>query len=158
MDPNPKIPSDDFERQLARTPLRGAPTEWRADILANATAAAHGLESPRSRDAGVSDPRGLGLRLWAWFEAISPAWRTLAAVWTVCLAVNQLTCSPPTGSLASRGDRGSLAPEQIAAARAQRAELLQLAGLSEPRPPEPQPARPPGPRSCLGRPERPHYG
>ena len=156
--PDPMNAPDDFERQLARTPLRGAPKNWRAEILANATAAARGMESPRSRGAGISGPRGLGLRLWAWFDAISPAWRTLAAVWIVCLAVNRLTSSPPTGSLASRGDRGSLAPEQIAAARAQRAELLQLAGLSEPRPPEPQPARPPGPRSCLGRPERPHYG
>ena len=149
---------DDFERQLARTPLRGAPTEWRADILANAAAAARGLESPRSRDAGFSAPRGLGLRLWAWFDAISPAWRTLAAVWIMCLAVNRLTTDTPSGPLAVNGDIGRIPAAQVAAARAQRAELLQLAGLAETRSPEHQPARPPGPRSCLRRPERPQYG
>jgi len=98
------------------------------------------------------------LQLWVWLTGVSPAWRALAAVWAVCLTVNHFTSSPPTGSLASRGDRGSLAPEQIAAARAQRAELLQLAGLVETRSPEPQPARPPGPRRALRRPERPSFG
>ncbi len=151
---------DDFEQQLARTPRRAAPPEWRADILANAhaAAAARGIESPRSRADGPSSPHNPVLQLWDWLTGISPAWRALAAVWAVCLTVNHFTSSPPTGSLASRGDRGSLAPEQIAAARAQRAELLQLAGLAEPRSPEPQPARPPGPRSALRRPERPSFG
>jgi hypothetical protein len=151
---------DDFERQLARTPRREAPPEWRAVILANANAAAtgRGLESPRSRADGPSGPTNPVLQLWDWLTGISPAWRALVAVWAVCLAVNHYVAEPPTGSLASRGDRGSLAPEQIAAARAQRAELLQLAGLSETRSPEPQPARPPGPHSGLRRPERPSYG
>lgn len=160
MEPNPNSPSDDFERQLARTPRRAAPQDWRADILANAkaAAAARGLESPRSRADGPSSPHNPVLQLWAWLTGISPAWRALAAVWAVCFAVNHFIAEPPTGSLASRGDRGSLAPEQIAAARAQRAELLQLAGLSETRSPEPQPARPPGPRSALRRPERPTFG
>ena len=160
MEPTPDQPLDDFERQLARTPRRAAPPEWRADILANAhaAAAARRLESPRFRADGLSSPTSPVLQLWAWVTGISPAWRALAAVWAVCLTVNHFTSSPPTGSLASRADRGSLAPEQIAAARAQRAELLQLAGLSEPRSPEPQPARPPGPRSALRRPERPSFG
>lgn len=151
---------DDFEQQLTRTPRRAAPPEWRADILAKAHAAAvaRRLESPRSRADGLSRAHSPLLQLWDWLTGISPAWRALAAVWAVCLTVNHFTSSPPTGSLASQGDRGSLAPEQIAAARAQRAELLQLAGLSEPRSPEPQPARPPGPRSALRRPERPSFG
>ncbi len=151
---------DDFEQQLARTPRRAAPPEWRADILANAhaAAAARRLESPRSRADGPSRAHSPLLQLWVWLTGISPAWRALAAVWAVCLTVNHFTSSPPTGSLASRGDRGNLAPEQIAAARAQRAELLQLAGLVETRSPEPQPARPPGPRSGLRRPERSSFG
>ena len=155
---------DDFEQQLARTPRRAAPPEWRADILANAhaAAAARGPESPRSRGDGPSSPHNPVLQLWAWLTGISPAWRALAAVWAVCLTVNHFTSSPPTGSLASRGDLGRLAPEQIAAARAQRAELLQLAGLSEPEPAEPphplRPPGPPGPRSALRRNERPSYG
>ncbi len=160
MEPTPDQPLDDFERQLARTPRRAAPPDWRADILANAhsAAAARGIESPRSRADEPSSPHNPALQLWAWLAGISPAWRALAAVWAVCLTVNHFTSSPATGSLASRGDRGSLAPEQIAAARAQRAELLQLAGLSEPEPAEPPPLRPPGPRSSLRRHGRPSYG
>ncbi len=160
MEPTPDQPLDDFERQLARMPRRAAPPEWRADILAkaDAAAAARGPERPRSRADAPSSPSNPVLQLWAWLTGISPAWRALAAVWAACLAVNHFIAEAPTGLLASGGDRGSLAPEQIAAARAQRAELLQLAGLSEPRSPDPQPARPPGPRSALRRPERPSFG
>ena len=84
-------------------------------------------------------------------------WRSLAAVWAVGLAVNHFSTDAHDA-----GSPGSirLVPEQVAAARAERAELLVLAGLREP---EPEPAErphvvPPRPRSSLPLTNRPNFG
>jgi hypothetical protein len=73
----------------------------------------------------------------------------LAAVWFICLTINHFTTAAPAESSANHFVSVRLAPEQIAAVRAQRREMLQLAGLAEPEPAEPPPARLPRPRSSL---------
>lgn len=98
------------------------------------------------------------VQLRAWLGGISPAWRMLAAVWALCLTVNHFTNNPASGALAARGELRQLAPEQIAAARAQRTELLLLAGLTDPEPPAPPRQRAPRPHSSLRRSERPACG
>ena len=147
-------PPDDFEQQLARRSRRAAPAPWRTEILSAANAASQRALAPTPAPTSLVSLAPLFL---AWVNGFSPAWRALAGVWIVCLTVNHLTNDAPAGTLASRFDSGRLAPEQVAAARAQRRELLQLAGLTEPEPAEPPVARPPGPRSSLRRNERIHY-
>lgn len=151
MKPNNPPPADDFEQHLARVPRRATPAEWRADILREAKSATpSALSVPRSP---LPDPRSsLPGQFLAWWGGLSPARRTLAAVWIVCLTVNHFTGATPSDSAAGSFAYTRLAPEQIAAVRAQRREMLQLAGLTEPEPAEPPPTRPPRPRSSLSLP------
>ncbi len=144
MKPNNPPPADDFEERLAQVPRRATPSAWRAEILSAAKSAPRSaLPAPRSSLPG---------QFLAWWGGLSPAWRTLAAVWIVCLTINHFTgaksSESPAGSFAYTG----FAPEQLAAVRAQRREMLQLAGLTEPEPAEPPPARLPRPRSSLSLP------
>jgi len=148
--------NDDFENQLGRIPRRTAPPAWRAEIMTAASSATP-KHSPFP-ETGRSSAPGFMVQLRAWLGGISPAWRMLAAVWALCLTVNHLTNNPTYGALAARGELRRLAPEQIAAARAQRTELLLLAGLADPEPPAPPRQRAPRPHSSLRRSERPACG
>lgn len=150
---NHPLPPDDFEQQLARAPRRSAPADWRAEILSHANAASHRPAAKTLAPARV--PASFLLVFPLWLRELSPAWSALAALWIICLAVNHFTGDALTESPASRFASGRLAPEQLAAVRAQRQEMLQLAGLVEPEPAEPPRPRPPGPRSSL---RTPHYG
>jgi len=78
-------------------------------------------------------------------------------VWAVGLAVNHFSADA-RGAGSAVNVR--LVPERVAAARAERAELLVLAGLREP---EPEPVErprvmPPRPRSSLPLTNRPNLG
>jgi hypothetical protein len=141
MNPNRPTPPDDFEEHLAQVPRRTAPAEWRAKILSAAKS------TPRSALPAPRSP--LPNRLLAWWGGLSPAWRTLATIWIVCLTINHFTGTAPAEPAAGGFAYARLAPEQIAAVRAQRREMLQLAGLTEPEPAEPPPPRLPRPRSSL---------
>ncbi len=66
---------DNFEQFLKSQPLRDVPPEWRAEILAPATAASR--ESP----ASAGSWRG-----WLWPSPY--AWGALAAVWLVIIGLN----------------------------------------------------------------------
>ena len=149
---NHPLPPDDFEQLLAQVPRRPAPTDWRTEILSRANAASHRTSAKTSAHARTSTflPQFLPL----WLRELSPVWSALAALWIICLAVNHFTGDALTKSPASRFAIGRLAPEQLAAVRAQRQEMLQLAGL-EAEPAEPPRSRPPGPRSSL---RTPRYG
>lgn len=143
--------NDDFENQLARRSLRAAPTDLRAQVLTAANSAPWTPNRPANSASAKAT-------FWRWLTSQSPAWPALATVWLLCLSVNYLS-----GSGGDRTTRGSLAPEQLAAARAQRAELLQLAGLGDAEltdPPAAKPPRntPPRPHSSLRRSSRPGYG
>lgn len=148
--------NDDFEKQLGRIPRRTAPPAWRAEILTAADSATPKHSS--FRETRPSSSTGAMLQLRVWLGGISPAWRMLAAVWALCLTVNHFTSNPTSGTLAARGELRRLAPEQIAAARAQRTELLLLAGLADPEPPAPPRLRAPRPHSSLRRSEGPACG
>ncbi len=119
---------DDFEDRLARVPGRRAPAELRAEVLA----AAKRVEPAKLKR---SDPENMGARplrmSWGdWLLAHFPlAPGGLAACWLLIWL----------GGSADRLVNGSdatkpvvISREQMAEARAQRAELRQLAGLDDP--------------------------
>ena len=80
---------DDFENQLQRHPIRPAPAEWRAEILATAKAAApptqHATRNPPSLLSTFN--HHLSTILWP----CPQAWAGLAAVWLLILIVNYST-------------------------------------------------------------------
>lgn len=122
MEPTPDQPLDDFERQLARTPRRAAPPDWRADILATATRSARGLENPPvSVAAALSWWHRLLLRFPLATAGFTAVWAFVFLSDNVDRRLNGRSESP--SALVSR--------EQLAQVRAQRAELWQLAGLDE---------------------------
>ena len=149
---------DDFEQQLGRCPLRATPPSLQASILDSlrATRARTELRATVQRSA----PGGWEM-FHSWFTGLSPAWRGLAAVWVVGLSLNALSRdTTERGSLVASAR--SLPPEQLAQVRAERQELMILAGLREPERPaiEAQPVAPapPRPRSSLRMLDRPRLG
>ena len=142
--------NDDFEQQMARCRLRPAPENLSESLLA---ALRPRLENARPPAVPVGPVEQIRI----WLSGISPVWRSLAAVWAVGLTVNHFSADAQ-----GAGSTGNvrLVPEQVAAARAERAELLVLAGLREP---EPEPVErprvvPPRPRSSLPPTNRPNLG
>lgn len=150
---NPNL--DEFEQRLAACRLRPAPGEVQEDVL-------RALRQERQRrDAASTRREMVAVSRWNalafWVRGISPAWRVLGAVWVVGLTLNAL-CR--TSTPAEFGRSTPMSPEQIAAERAVRVEMMVLAGLREP---EPEPAEPPRvvaprPRSSLKSVQRPSYG
>ncbi len=125
--------NDDFEDQLARYRLGAAPDHLAETLIA---AARPHLAPPRR----PRQPMAWMLHLWALLLKVSPAARSLAAVWVIGLGVNALLGSGFHGgaSVASRPG-----PEQMIEMRSQRAQLLELAGLPEAdRNPPPRPSQP----------------
>ena len=82
----PGMNADEFEKRLQRQPLRQAPCEWRAEILAaarDAQASCH--PSPATRHGWLATfNRQLSILLWPHPKA----WAGLAAVWIFIFAVN----------------------------------------------------------------------
>jgi len=131
--------NDDFENQLARYRLGAAPDHLAETLIA--AARPHLAPPPRSRQ-----PIASILRLWARLFSVSPAVRALAAVWVIGLGVNAFVGS---GLRAGASVASHPGPELWIEMRAQRAQLLELAGLPEAnRNPPPRPSQP-RPRSEL---------
>ncbi|HAB19668.1 MAG TPA: hypothetical protein DCE44_24945 [Verrucomicrobiales bacterium] len=140
-----------FEGRLSRLPMRSVPSGWRGESLAAANAIAS-TEKPVSRAPA------------AWlenhFSRFPVAWAGLAAIWVFILAANR-TDRWLNGAIAYQAPR--LSAEQVAALRAQRAELWALAGLDREGTAERQPADRPRdparrPRSELRRTSDPNLG
>ncbi len=107
--------SDPFEDQLARTPRRELPPEWRSEILRTAAEATATIR-PRPRHA--TEPSwwmGLWLRL-----PVPTLGFAAACVLTVMLSIVDQGLPNPSQTVSRPVSR-----EQIAAARAERNELLQ---------------------------------
>lgn len=127
--------NDDFEHQLTRYNFGAGP-----DSLAETLFAAAKPHLAASRSTGT--PKAWLARLLNPLRSLSPAALSLAAVWLVCLSINFLI-----GSGFRMGTSVALrpSPEKLLELRAQRSQLLELAGLREagperaPRNPQPRP-------------------
>ena len=148
----PSAEPDALERRLAGTPPRPAPAELRAAVLRAAAdvGQAASLPGAASGSAALSAPSAPP-RWWEWlFTRFPLATGGLAACWLMAWL----------GGSADRWLNGPVAAapvrvsaEQVARAKAERAELRQLAGLEDApmanfghRPVPPSPAVPPRPR------------
>ncbi len=125
--------NDDFENRLARYRLSAAP-DYLAETLI-AAARPHLATQPQSRSLVA-----WMVHLWARLLSVSPAVRALAAVWVIGLGVNAFVGS---GLRAGTSVASHPGPELWIEMRAQRAQLLELAGLPEAdRNPPPRPSQP----------------
>ncbi len=125
--------NDDFENQLARYRLGAAP-----DNLAETVFAAARPHLATARSPG--GPFAWMIRLWIQLQNVSLAARSLAAVWVVGLGVNFFVGS---GFHSGTSVASLPGPDQMREIRAQRAQLLELAGLPETdRNPPPRPSQP----------------
>jgi hypothetical protein len=119
---------NEFEKQLARQPLKSVPAEWRTQILNEAKAIS-------ARDAAETDSQP-----WSWLRELfwpcPQAWGALAAVW-ILMAGFQFMMA---GSAPS--NRGEVASRRAISISEQRRELARLLdavpGKSE-RPPAERP-------------------
>ena len=120
---------DPFEQKLGRQPLRGVPPDWRAEILAAATATAAG-----ARQAAPVQPvpmRWLRELLWP----APAAWAGLAAAWCGILLVHWVSdpvLPSPPAALAG----ASPMPETVRLAVLQQLQL-RAELLGDRRPPDP---------------------
>lgn len=143
---------DALERRLAGTPARPAPAELRGAVL---RAAADVGQSAR-RPAGGARPPAVSAPP-AWWEQLLARFPLATGGFAACWLIAWLGGSADrwlNGPVAAAPVRVSA--EQVAEARAQRAELRQLAGLEDApvaasanfghRPVAPSPALPPRPR------------
>ena len=128
---------DDFERQLQRQSFRSAPVEWRAEIVAAATAA---TRPPGSRSIFSRLNAGLSALLWP----CPQAWAGLAAVWVVILVVDLGSREGKPATSANSSTSSNRAVTGLFGLWRQRE--IELAGLAGPFPqpiaPPPQPALP----------------
>lgn len=125
----PGEPKDALELRLARQPLRSAPADLRGEVISAARRALPVAASsePLSRRSASTARKAF---FWEWLFLRFPlASGGLAACWLVAWL----------GASADRWVNGAVAakpvivsPEQVAEARAQRAELFQLAGFDDP--------------------------
>lgn len=152
---------DEFAALLASRPLRRVPADLRDEVLARAATAESVGGLPRNPQRGetrtappnhsaTDHPAHTSVgwldRLWLRFPLATGALATcLLVVWCSASADRWLNGTPATAAV-------SVSAEQIAAARTQRTELFQLAGMDEP----PSEARPqtlkPAPAALPNRP------
>jgi hypothetical protein len=143
--------NDEFERSLTRQPFRSPPDNLEETLLA-------AMRARRQNSPPAGKFAHLLRQLLGWVDAPALAWQTLAALWLVGLSANYL-CFRSPGPAVLESSR--LPPEQIAAARAQRAELYALTRSNEPEPAEEPRRRAPAPtrpRSDLQSTNPPHLG
>lgn len=127
--------SDDFEKKLARQPMRTVPSAWRAQILREATLAA----TPEPV------PWLVGLRELFWPRPM--AWGSLAAVWVVIAALYLAT--PATPALTAK-QQSPLSRETMQCFVEQRRAMAALLDPVGERPASQQPKQP-GPHSGIAR-------
>ena len=118
---------NDFESDLAKTRLRGAPAEWRGEILRAARSAATDDDAPvreSTRQGALASPRG---RRW-----LAPQPLALAAAWLVIAVLRMATPAEPAAAPTA----------DVAQIKAQiRAQQKLLAELLRPEVPAPTPQR-----------------
>jgi len=98
---------DDFEQFLKSQPLRAAPPEWRAEILA---AAKKTTKSSSSKS---------WLHVWLWPSPY--AWGALAAIWVAILILN--SAAQPGRSLTPQNGPAPTVDEMVALLNEHRREL-----------------------------------
>jgi hypothetical protein len=130
---------EDFEKQLKQRPMRPVPTEWRAKILAAASAASSGSR----RNPKTSLLATTGACLSAIFSLRPKALAGLAAVW-VLIFVFHISTHDESRVV---GDSTSVSKEVMAEVREQRLFYAEMVGLSETRDAEPPRIFLPRPRS-----------
>jgi len=112
--------NDNFEQQLQRQSPRQLPSDWRADILR----AAHAAASPRLSNRPSSILHQLSSFLWPHPRA----WAGLAAVWLAIFALN-LSARDASPRTAQRSAPPS--PDSLVALRQQERLLAELIGSPE---------------------------
>ena len=98
---------DDFEQFLKSQPLRAAPPEWRAEILATA-----------KKPVKTSAPRSW-LHIWLWPSPY--AWGALAAIWVAIFILN--SAAQPGRSLTPQSGPAPTVDEMVALLNEHRREL-----------------------------------
>jgi hypothetical protein len=107
---------NEFEKQLAKEPLKSVPMEWRAQIL-------NAAKAHEPRDIRAPEARPLGwLRELLW--PCPQAWGALAAVWIVIAAFKSITL----GAAPANADH--LAGSKVISVPEQRRELANLLGAA----------------------------
>ena len=86
--------TDNFESRLQRQPLRQAPPEWRAEILAAARAVASEHATRNTQQASPLSALRDQLVALLWPRPL--AWAGLAAIWLLILGLNASTPAPTT--------------------------------------------------------------
>jgi hypothetical protein len=119
--------TDQFERRLSRQPLRQIPTEWRAEIVGQASSLSP-LEKTKKMETGKMPVLLSFCRDLLWPHP--KAWAGLAAVWILIFAVDFSVRdkSPVTAEKAAPPS-----PEVIAELRQQQRMLAELIGSSQAR-------------------------
>ena len=104
----------DFESELAKTPLRGAPADWRREIL-------------RAARAAASKPRA---EAW-WRRLLAPQPVALAAAWVIIVVLQAATPKEPSMP------RMTNLAQVIAEIRAQQQLIAELLRTAAPAPAQP---------------------
>jgi hypothetical protein len=134
-------PLDEFEKRLARAPLKGAPKEWRTPIL----------ESARRNALAAKPNRWERIPIWLrelmWPHPV--AWGTVAACWVIA-AVFNIAASWPSPATDTLVQTAPPPAESARMAREQQALVTLLLQESGEEPGETSP--PPKPRSDIDRP------
>ena len=131
---------EDFEQKLQRQPMRQVPGDWRAEILAAASAAGAAHRAVCGRRSVVSLPNWLSTLLWPH----PVAWAGLAAIWIFIFAVN-FSIRDQVPVMAEKSTPPS--PEVIAALRQQQRLFAELIGANDSRVADRQKLVSPKPRS-----------
>lgn len=132
-----------FEERLRRQPLKAAPPEWRAEILAAASQAA-----PARATTNTCWGATLRRQLSAILHPYPKAWATLAVTWVVILILH-LAAREPSPVAVARNQEPS--PETTTELRQQKKLLAELLGANEPSAADREPVLAPKPRSQRSR-------
>jgi hypothetical protein len=122
----PGMNADEFEKRLQRQPLRQAPCEWRAEILAAAREAQAPVHA--SRITHHSWLSTFNHQLSTLFWPHPRAWAGLAAVWIFIFAVN-FSLRDPSPRMAEKSAPPS--PEVIVELKKQQRMFAELVGSYE---------------------------